>query len=151
MTARPVNRTSFVAGGQVGIGESLMLQEKARYEECKYSAFSLQRKTLNVSLISSPTACQTEQRSREVSHFYSTRRRHSGTHLDCRVNTQRLEEIQNLKAEKDGLQAIILEERAEKAALAAELKKTRDELARVRNDVSRFSAYSCPGSELSIV
>ena len=56
---------------------------------------------------------------------------------NCRVNTQRLEEIQSLKAEKDGLQAIILEERAEKAALAAELKKTRDELARVRNDVRR--------------
>jgi hypothetical protein len=56
------------------------------------------------------------------------------------VNTQRLEEIQNLKAEKDGLQAIILEERAEKAALAAELKKVRDELARVRNDVRPSTA-----------
>ena len=35
MTARPVNRTILGSGGQIGIGESLMLQEKTRYEECE--------------------------------------------------------------------------------------------------------------------
>lgn len=65
-------------------------------------------------------------------------RRHSidSFHAFDRVNTQRLEEIQNLKAEKDGLQAIILEERAEKAALASELKALKQELAQVRSNVS---------------
>jgi hypothetical protein len=57
-------------------------------------------------------------------------------YASVRVNTQRLEEIQNLKAEKDGLQAIILEERAEKAALASELKLLKQELAQVRSSVS---------------
>lgn len=62
-------------------------------------------------------------------------RRHS--HMFHRVNTQRLEEIQNLKAEKDRLQAIILEERAEKAALATELKRVREELSTVQSNVCR--------------
>jgi hypothetical protein len=39
MTARPVNRTPLGSGGQMGIGESIMMQEKARYEECKYDEF----------------------------------------------------------------------------------------------------------------
>ncbi|KAJ9102273.1 hypothetical protein QFC19_004821 [Naganishia cerealis] len=100
MTARPVNRTVLGSNGQLGIGESIMLQEKARYEEF--------------------------------------RRQHAKQNRDLvRVNTQRLEEIQSLKAEKDGLQAIILEERAEKAALASELKTLKKELAQVRSNSTR--------------
>ncbi|KAJ9109024.1 hypothetical protein QFC21_000350 [Naganishia friedmannii] len=100
MTARPVNRTMLGSNGQLGIGDSIMMQEKARYEEF--------------------------------------RRQHAKQNRDLvRVNTQRLEEIQNLKAEKDGLQAIILEERAEKAALASELKTLKQEVAQVRSNSTR--------------
>ncbi|KAJ9125367.1 hypothetical protein QFC22_000327 [Naganishia vaughanmartiniae] len=88
------------SNGQLGIGDSIMMQEKARYEEF--------------------------------------RRQHAKQNRDLvRVNTQRLEEIQNLKAEKDGLQAIILEERAEKAALASELKTLKQELAQLRSNSTR--------------
>lgn len=65
-----------------------------------------------------------------------------------RVNTQRLEEIQTLKAEKDRLQAIILEERAEKAVLATELKRVRAELSTVRSNVGRHDIT--PDSRLTL-
>lgn len=63
MTARPVNRASLGMGGQLGMGESIMLQEKARYEECKLDVIvseSIQLTNSMRTTISSASTCKTE-------------------------------------------------------------------------------------------
>ena len=60
---------------------------------------------------------------------------------DLSENANRLLQTRNLNAEIDELHLELLEERAAKAVFARELKRAKEELARLRNAVSTTRTY----------